>query len=182
MKRSLKASALRMEPGGGLCCREAAGTGGHESPGCSARLADASAPLPPAARSPTGKRDRGPPWGRGSAAARPRIPAAAYLPAPPAGPRSRAAARSLPSRRGPAQRRPPPPSSSSPALSPGAGGAARHVAGWWRPAACEGGKMAARRGLLAAGLFSGRVAIVTGGGTGIGKAIAADLLALGGRV
>lgn len=170
-----------MEPGGGLCCREAAGTGGHESPGCSARLADASAPLPPAARSPTAKRDRGPPWGRGSAAARPRIPAAAYLPAPPAGPRSRAAARSLPSRRGPAQRRPPPPPS-SPALSLGAGGAARHVAGWWRPAACEGGKMAARRGLLAAGLFSGRVAIVTGGGTGIGKAIAADLLALGGRV
>lgn len=41
--------------------------------------------------------------------------------------------------------------------------------------------MAAARGLLAAGLFSGRVAIVTGGGTGIGKAIAADLLALGGR-
>lgn len=94
-----------MEPGGVLCCREAAGTGGHESPGCSARLADAPAPLPPAARSPTAKRDRGPPWGRGSAAARPRIPAAAYLPAPPAGPRSRAAARSLPSRRGPAQRR-----------------------------------------------------------------------------
>lgn len=43
-----------------------------------------------------------------------------------------------------------------------------------------GGKMAAR-GLLAPGLFRGRVAIVTGGGTGIGKAIAADLLALGGR-
>lgn len=43
------------------------------------------------------------------------------------------------------------------------------------------GKMAAGRGLLAAGLFRGRVAIVTGGGTGIGKAIAADLLALGGR-
>lgn len=40
---------------------------------------------------------------------------------------------------------------------------------------------AAGRGLLAAGLFRGRVAIVTGGGTGIGKAIAADLLALGGR-
>lgn len=40
---------------------------------------------------------------------------------------------------------------------------------------------AAARGLLAAGLFRGRVAIVTGGGTGIGKAIAADLLALGGR-
>lgn len=40
---------------------------------------------------------------------------------------------------------------------------------------------AAGRGLLAAGLFCGRVAIVTGGGTGIGKAIAADLLALGGR-
>ncbi|XP_032919961.1 peroxisomal trans-2-enoyl-CoA reductase [Catharus ustulatus] len=38
---------------------------------------------------------------------------------------------------------------------------------------------AAGRGLLAAGLFRGRVAIVTGGGTGIGKAIAADLLALG---
>lgn len=43
------------------------------------------------------------------------------------------------------------------------------------------GKMAAARGLLAPGLFRGRVAIVTGGGTGIGKAIAADLLALGGR-
>lgn len=41
--------------------------------------------------------------------------------------------------------------------------------------------MAAARGLLAAGLFNGRVAIVTGGGTGIGKAIAADLLSLGGR-
>lgn len=41
--------------------------------------------------------------------------------------------------------------------------------------------MAAARGLLAAGLFRGRVAIVTGGGTGIGKAIAADLLALGGQ-
>lgn len=40
---------------------------------------------------------------------------------------------------------------------------------------------AAGRGLLAAGLLRGRVAIVTGGGTGIGKAIAADLLALGGR-
>lgn len=40
---------------------------------------------------------------------------------------------------------------------------------------------ASGRGLLAAGLFRGRVAIVTGGGTGIGKAIAADLLALGGR-
>ncbi|XP_040459692.1 peroxisomal trans-2-enoyl-CoA reductase isoform X3 [Falco naumanni] len=39
--------------------------------------------------------------------------------------------------------------------------------------------MAAACGLLAAGLFRGRVAIVTGGGTGIGKAIAADLLALG---
>ncbi|XP_037253461.1 peroxisomal trans-2-enoyl-CoA reductase isoform X3 [Falco rusticolus] len=39
--------------------------------------------------------------------------------------------------------------------------------------------MAVARGLLAAGLFRGRVAIVTGGGTGIGKAIAADLLALG---
>lgn len=41
--------------------------------------------------------------------------------------------------------------------------------------------MAAARGVLAAELFRGRVAIVTGGGTGIGKAIAADLLALGGR-
>lgn len=40
---------------------------------------------------------------------------------------------------------------------------------------------AAARGVLAAELFRGRVAIVTGGGTGIGKAIAADLLALGGR-
>ncbi|KAM4669739.1 LOW QUALITY PROTEIN: peroxisomal trans-2-enoyl-CoA reductase [Amazona ochrocephala] len=39
--------------------------------------------------------------------------------------------------------------------------------------------MAVRYGLLAAGLFRRRVAIVTGGSTGIGKAIAADLLALG---
>uniref|UniRef100_A0A8B9Q1J9 Peroxisomal trans-2-enoyl-CoA reductase n=1 Tax=Apteryx owenii TaxID=8824 RepID=A0A8B9Q1J9_APTOW len=39
--------------------------------------------------------------------------------------------------------------------------------------------MAAPQRLLAAGLFRGRVAVVTGGGTGIGKAIAADLLALG---
>ncbi|XP_007420219.2 peroxisomal trans-2-enoyl-CoA reductase [Python bivittatus] len=35
------------------------------------------------------------------------------------------------------------------------------------------------RGILAAGLFRGHVAIVTGGGTGIGKAIAADLVHLG---
>lgn len=85
-------------------------------------------------------------------------------------------------------------SSLAPALSPGAGGpaggAARHVAGVVAPvvrsAVCQcvcGGvwKMAAARGVLAAGLFRGRVAIVTGGGTGIGKAITADLLALGGR-
>ncbi|XP_069717485.1 peroxisomal trans-2-enoyl-CoA reductase [Phaenicophaeus curvirostris] len=39
--------------------------------------------------------------------------------------------------------------------------------------------MAARRGLLAAGLLRGRVAVVTGGATGIGRAITADLLALG---
>lgn len=36
-------------------------------------------------------------------------------------------------------------------------------------------------GLLAAGLFRRQVAIVTDGGTGIGKTIAADLLALGGH-
>ncbi|XP_037768550.1 peroxisomal trans-2-enoyl-CoA reductase [Chelonia mydas] len=35
------------------------------------------------------------------------------------------------------------------------------------------------RGVLAAGLFRNQVAIVTGGGTGIGKAISADLLGLG---
>ncbi|XP_065269569.1 peroxisomal trans-2-enoyl-CoA reductase [Emys orbicularis] len=37
----------------------------------------------------------------------------------------------------------------------------------------------ARCGVLAAGLFRNQVAIVTGGGTGIGKAITADLLGLG---
>ncbi|XP_050773118.1 peroxisomal trans-2-enoyl-CoA reductase [Gopherus flavomarginatus] len=37
----------------------------------------------------------------------------------------------------------------------------------------------ARCGVLAAGLFRNQVAIVTGGGTGIGKAISADLLGLG---
>ncbi|XP_005153886.1 peroxisomal trans-2-enoyl-CoA reductase [Melopsittacus undulatus] len=39
--------------------------------------------------------------------------------------------------------------------------------------------MAVKHGLLAAGLFRRRVAVVTGGGTGIGKAVAADLLSLG---
>ncbi|XP_070813212.1 peroxisomal trans-2-enoyl-CoA reductase-like [Pituophis catenifer annectens] len=38
------------------------------------------------------------------------------------------------------------------------------------------------RGILAAGLFRNHVAIVTGGGTGIGKAIAAELLHLGSNV
>lgn len=37
------------------------------------------------------------------------------------------------------------------------------------------------RGILAAGVFRNHVAIVTGGGTGIGKAIAAELLHLGGQ-
>ncbi|KAM3853891.1 peroxisomal trans-2-enoyl-CoA reductase [Vipera latastei] len=38
------------------------------------------------------------------------------------------------------------------------------------------------RGILAAGVFRNHVAIVTGGGTGIGKAIAAELLHLGSNV
>jgi peroxisomal trans-2-enoyl-CoA reductase len=41
---------------------------------------------------------------------------------------------------------------------------------------------AARRNPFAPGLFDGQVALVTGGGTGIGFAVAAELLALGAKV
>src|SRR5262245_31341984 len=41
---------------------------------------------------------------------------------------------------------------------------------------------AARKNPFAAGLFSDHVVVVTGGGTGIGRATAAELLALGARV
>lgn len=59
-------------------------------------------------RSPAARHTGGHPGDEEVPRPAPRIPAAAYLPAPPAGPRSgTAAARSLPSRRGPAHRRRP---------------------------------------------------------------------------
>lgn len=42
--------------------------------------------------------------------------------------------------------------------------------------------MAAVRSVFRKGLFEGKVAIVTGGGTGIGKAIVSELLSLGSKV
>ena len=42
--------------------------------------------------------------------------------------------------------------------------------------------MAALKSVFHPGLFKGKVAIVTGGGTGVGKAIARELLYLGSKV